>query len=127
MIRKFRVDDIEAIQQMNKDEGWDNLVARHEQTLNSWMNSKSYVMEEDGEVIACIRAITDEYVTLYVCELIVRRDKRNRGFGRKLLGYMHELYPTTRMELLATSHSKSFYESWFRPFYGYRRTYHEGE
>lgn len=127
MIRKFRADDIEAIQQMNKDEGWDNLVMRHEQTLNSWMNSKSYVVEEDGDVIACIRAITDEYVTLYVCELIVRRDKRGQGIGQQLLSVVHDIYPTTRMELLATSQSKSFYESWFRPFYGFRRTYQEGE
>ncbi|TDM12260.1 GNAT family N-acetyltransferase [Macrococcus lamae] len=125
MIRKFTPADIDAIQHMNKAEGWDNLVARHDQTLNSWIHSESFVMEQDGEVIACIRALTDGYVSLYVCELIVRQDMRGQGCGRKLLSFVHDLYPSTRMELLATSSSKSYYEDWFRPFYGYRKTYHE--
>ncbi|GGB01087.1 hypothetical protein GCM10007190_06470 [Macrococcus hajekii] len=110
---------------MNRAEGWDNLVARHEQTLKSWRNSVSYVFEEAGEVIGCVRALTDGYVTLYVCELIIRQDKRNHGYARALLDYLHKQYPTTRMELLATSQSKDYYVPRFRPFHGFRRTYHE--
>lgn len=113
------------MQAMNQAQGWDNLVARHEQTLNSWLGSESYVMQQDNEVVGCVRAITDGHVTLYICELIVRQDMRGQGIGRALLDYIHDIYPTTRMELLATSSSKSYYESRFRPFYGFRRTYGE--
>ncbi|KAA1042366.1 GNAT family N-acetyltransferase [Macrococcus equipercicus] len=125
MIRKFKAADIETIQQLNRDEGWDNLVVRHEQTLNSWLGSEAYVIEEAGDVIGCIRALTDGHVSLYICELIIRHDQRGKGYGRMLLDHIHSLYPTTRMELLATSSSKSYYENRFRPFYGFRRTYHE--
>ncbi|TDM03592.1 GNAT family N-acetyltransferase [Macrococcus carouselicus] len=125
MIRPFENYDIDAIQKMNREEGWDNLVVRHAQTLKSWQNSVAFVMEEKGEVIGCVRALTDGSVSLYICELIVRKDKRGRGCARQLLEHVHEQYPTTRMELLATSGSRSYYEPWFRPFYGFRRTYHE--
>ena len=125
MIRAFKSSDIDAIQAMNQSEGWDNLVVRHEQTLNSWKNSVAFVFEENNEVIGCIRAITDGYVSLYVCELLVHQNHRKKGIGKALMGYVHDLYPTTRMELLATSSSKSYYEHDFRPFYGFRRTYGE--
>ncbi|MGV2875755.1 GNAT family N-acetyltransferase [Macrococcus capreoli] len=125
MIRKFIAQDIYAIQSMNKHEGWDNLVARHEQTLAAWMNSESYVYDLNGQVVSAIRGITDGHVSLYICELITHSNFRGNGYAKALLQYLHEQYPTTRMELLATSSSKSYYERDFRPFYGFRRTYGE--
>lgn len=125
MIRAFKTADIDQIQALNKAEGWDNLVARHEQTLKSWQHSVAFVMELENEVVACIRALTDGYVSLYVCELIVRKDVRGKGYARALLDHVHDIYPSTRMELLATADSKDYYISRFRPFYGFRRTYHE--
>ncbi|TDL99027.1 N-acetyltransferase [Macrococcus brunensis] len=125
MIREFKTADMDQIQAMNKAEGWDNLVARHEQTLNSWQHSIAYVMEIENEIVGCIRALTDGYVSLYVCELIVREDVRGKGYGRDLLNFVHDIYPSTRMELLATASSKEYYAPRFRPFYGFRRTYHE--
>ncbi|WP_414049319.1 GNAT family N-acetyltransferase [Macrococcus animalis] len=125
MIRKFMENDIYAIQQMNQHEGWDNLVVRHEQTLAAWMNSESYVYIENGQVVSAIRAITDGHVSLYVCELITHHESRGNGYAKALMDYVHALYPTTRMELLATSSSKSYYENHFRPFYGFRRTFLE--
>lgn len=125
MIRKFITDDIDAIQQMNQYEGWDNLVVRHEQTLAAWINSESYVYIVSGQVVSAIRAITDGHVTLYVCELITHHESRGNGYAKALLDHVHALYPTTRMELLATSNSKGYYERDFRPFFGFRRTFGE--
>ncbi|WP_414054209.1 GNAT family N-acetyltransferase [Macrococcus equi] len=125
MIRPFETRDIDAIQAMNAYEGWDNLVVRHEQTLAAWLNSVSYVAEIDNQVVGCARAITDGYVSLYLCELITHHQFRGRGIAKTLINHIHDLYPDTRMELLATSTSKGYYEKDFRPFYGFRRTYGE--
>ncbi|WP_414047741.1 GNAT family N-acetyltransferase [Macrococcus equi] len=125
MIRKFENKDIDAIQTMNLYEGWDNLVVRHAQTLAAWNNSISFVYELNGEVIGCARAITDGHVSLYLCELITHHNYRGQGIAKALIEHIHHLYPTTRMELLATRNSKGYYEKNFRPFYGFRRTYGE--
>lgn len=125
MIRKFEINDIDAIQKMNAAEGWDNLVVRHEQTLAAWVNSESYVYIEDEQVVGCARAITDGHVSLYLCELITHRNYRGCGIAKALIEHIHQLYPTTRMELLATNDSKGYYGKSFRPFYGFRRTFGE--
>jgi len=125
MIRKFEINDIDAIQKMNAAEGWDNLVVRHEQTLAAWLNSESYVYIEDEQVVGCARAITDGHVSLYLCELITHRNYRGRGIAKALIEHIHQLYTTTRMELLATNDSKGYYGKSFRPFYGFRRTFRE--
>ncbi|EMF48148.1 hypothetical protein B481_0269 [Planococcus halocryophilus Or1] len=40
--------------------------------------------------------------------------------------HVHHQYPKTRIELLASSTSRSFYETQkYRPFYGFRKTIEE--
>jgi GNAT superfamily N-acetyltransferase len=116
------------IQELNKKEGWNQLVERYEETFNAWKNSNAaYVLIGPNEKIAgYIRCLTDMNVTIYVCEMLIAQEFRGKGSGRKLLKYVHSLYPRTRMEMLASSTSHTFYESQnFRPFYGFRKTYEE--
>ncbi|WP_214798483.1 MULTISPECIES: GNAT family N-acetyltransferase [unclassified Exiguobacterium] len=127
-IRAYVSSDFEHIQQLNRDEGWTQLVERNELTREAWKQSNvTYVMEsENGEIVAYLRGLTDTTVTLFVCELLVAPAYRKRGLGEQLLQHIHALHPTTRIELLANQLSHTYYEKLrFRPFYGFRKTIHE--
>lgn len=126
-IRQYQESDFPAIHQLNEQEGWSNLVAKQEQTKAAWQGSNlAVVAEQDGQVVGCLRALTDGAVTLYICELLIEKNMRGSGIGGKLMHYVHDLYPETRLELLASTTSRSYYEAKkFRAFYGFRKTYEE--
>ena len=112
VIRPYQDKDFPAIHKLNEQEGWSNLVEKHQQTKAAWQGSNvALVAEQGGQVIGCLRALTDGAVTLYICELLIEESSQ---------------YPTTRLELLASQTSHSYYEmKKFRPFYGFRKTYEE--
>lgn len=122
-IRRFQPDDFEQIHRLNALEGWQGLVADQERTRNAWMNANAaFVLESDGEILAYVRALTDGSVTTFVCELLVNRDARKRGYGQQLLDHLQLTYPT-RIDLLATRQAASFYEQQgFRAFHGFRKS-----
>lgn len=126
-IRPYEERDFLEIHKLNKAEGWSNLVEKQEDTKQAWNRSNAaFVAEKDGEVMGCLRGLTDGHITLYVAELIVDEKVRGKGIGKELLAYAHALYPKTRIELLANSKSCSYYESHgYRPFYGFRKTISE--
>ncbi|MFC4559258.1 GNAT family N-acetyltransferase [Virgibacillus kekensis] len=127
-VRRYREEDFRQIQEMNSAEGWSNLVEKNEDTKEAWNNSTvAFSVENaDGDVIACVRGLTDTRITLYIAELMVDKKYRGLGIGKKLLRFVHDQYPSTRMEMLATSSSQTYYkEQGYRPFYGYRKTYEE--
>ncbi|WP_409290234.1 GNAT family N-acetyltransferase [Peribacillus sp. SCS-37] len=97
---------------------------RPEEVREAWRNSNAAcVAEHEGRIAGYIRALTDTRVTLYVCELLVHESFRAYGIGNGLMKYVHQLYPSARMELLASSTSHSYYETKeFRSFYGFRKT-----
>ncbi|WP_064093319.1 GNAT family N-acetyltransferase [Rossellomorea aquimaris] len=113
------------IQQLNKEEGWTNLVENNLNTLNAWRNSNValVVVREDGEIIGYIRGFTDAHISLFICEMLVDKNYRGYGIGKQLITYVHNLYPKTRIEMLANRSSRTFYErQGFRGFYGFRKT-----
>lgn len=122
-IRRFQPDDFEQIHRLNALEGWQDLVADQERTRNAWINANAaFVLESDGEILAYVRALTDGSVTTFVCELLVSRNARKRGYGQQLLDHLQLTYPT-RIDLLATRQSASFYEQQgFRAFHGFRKS-----
>ncbi|MDQ0352504.1 ribosomal protein S18 acetylase RimI-like enzyme [Alkalibacillus filiformis] len=124
VIRSYEDKDISKIQQLNKEEGWTNLVENHSATKEAWQNSNvAYVVELEGQgVIGYVRGLTDTRVTLFICEMLIDQKFRGLGLGKELLHYIHSVYPDTRLELLANQSSRSFYEGLnFRPFYGFRK------
>jgi ribosomal protein S18 acetylase RimI-like enzyme len=127
-IRKFKETDFNRIQELNSEEGWLNLVEKNEDTKQAWENSNvSFVVEaDDNGVVGYIRGLTDKKITLYICELLIDKKYRGLGLGSELLQYVHNVYPKTRIEMLASSTSRSFYEGQgYRPFYGFRKTLEE--
>jgi ribosomal protein S18 acetylase RimI-like enzyme len=125
--RKFKEEDFPAIHSLNEKEEWNNLVSKRELTREAWLDSGiAYVAESEGEIIGYIRGLTDQHITLFICELLIDQNFRGCGIGARLLDYVHTLYPSTRVEMLASSTSKTFYEQQsYRPFYGFRKTFEE--
>lgn len=123
----FKEEHFTAIQELNKKEGWTQLVERNEATFEAWKNSNvAYIVMKDESVAGYIRGLTDGNVTVYICEMLISKNLRGKGAGGKLLKFVHSQYPRTRMEMLASSTSHTFYKSQnFRPFYGFRKTFEE--
>ncbi|WP_214759143.1 GNAT family N-acetyltransferase [Exiguobacterium sp. s146] len=127
-IRPYEERDFEQIQALNEAEGWHQLIRQDELTRKAWRQSNvAYVVESDtGQVVAYVRGLTDTTVSLYVCELLIAASHRRLGIGERLLSHVHALYPETRLEMLASASSHTYYEKLnFRPFYGFRKTIHE--
>lgn len=126
-IRPYKTEDLSAIMELLKEESWTTLAADPDGFDQAMKGSDpALVALCDGEICGYIRCITDQVITLHVAELLVDRKLRGQGVGGKLLQAVHDLFPTTRMEMLATSTSRSYYEQKkFRSFYGFRKTYAE--
>jgi ribosomal protein S18 acetylase RimI-like enzyme len=127
-IRRYHEGDFPQIQRLNSEEGWTNLVENDKNTKEAWEHSNvTFVIEANEEgIVGYIRGLTDTRVTLFICELLIDKAYRGPGIGQKLLKYVHNLYPNTRIKMLATNPARTFYESQgYRPFYGFRKTYAE--
>lgn len=124
LIRPYVGEDFNKIQELNKEEGWTHLVENDLYTKEAWEHSNvTYVVSaQDQEILGYVRGLTDTRVSLFICELLIDKKYQGLGIGKKILSYLHDLYPTTRIELLANSSSRSFYEELdFRAFYGFRK------
>ncbi|KHE67499.1 GNAT family N-acetyltransferase [Halobacillus sp. BBL2006] len=126
-IRSFHENDFDAVQLLNEKEGWSGLVEHGQETLCSWLNSEPALIAMDGdEIVGYLRGLTDGNVTLYICELLIKESHRGRGIGEHLMQVAHECYPSTRVEMLATSSSQGYYEKrGYRSFYGFRKAAEE--
>ena len=126
-VRSFQENDFQTVKELNKQEGWNNLVKKHDESLCSWLNSEPALIAVDGdEVIGFLRGLTDGAVTLYVCELLVKEEYRNRGVAEHLVRTAHECYPSTRVEMIANQESQGYYESrGYRAFSGFRKAAEE--
>ncbi|MGN7408803.1 MULTISPECIES: GNAT family N-acetyltransferase [unclassified Sporosarcina] len=115
-----------AIHAMYLEEGWMNLAENYTQTQGAWRNSTIafIAVTKDDELVACVRGFTDTLVTTFICEMLVEKKFRGHGIGKEILYYVHRLYPSTRIEMLATEASHSFYQKeGYRSFYGFRKSF----
>lgn len=55
--------------------------------------SFTYLLYEDEEVIGYIRALEDYSYYMYVCDLLVRKDKRGQGYGKLLMDHIQKEFP----------------------------------
>ncbi|WP_114570934.1 GNAT family N-acetyltransferase [Exiguobacterium flavidum] len=122
--RPYETFDFNSINALNAAEGWTNLVERSEEVRKAFENSNCcFVALDEDKVVGYVRALTDGEVTLYVCELLIAEAYRGQGIGKELLRVIHAKHPRTRIEMLASSTSRTYYESnGYRPFYGFRKT-----
>jgi ribosomal protein S18 acetylase RimI-like enzyme len=127
LIRTYQENDFNEIQQLNRIERWNNLVEKNEETKEAWRNSNiAFIVESDDRVIGYVRGLTDTMTSLYICEVLIDQEYRGLGVAKSLLRYVHGIYPKTRLDLLASSTSHTFYEAQgYRAFYGFRKTFAE--
>ncbi|HEU5139566.1 MAG TPA: GNAT family N-acetyltransferase [Bacillales bacterium] len=127
LFRPYEAADFTTIQQLNENEGWLNLVENGQETKMAWSHSNiAFVVVVEDQIIGYVRGLTDQHITLFICEILIQEEYRGCGVGSELLRYVHSQYPGTRMEMLASSSSQSFYEEKkFRAFYGFRKTFEE--
>lgn len=123
-IRPWAETDFPAVQDLPAAEGWPTPVERPDDTLAAWRHSwPALVAVARGEVVGFLRGLTDGYITLYVAELLVAPRWRGRGVGTALIEVAQRLYPSTRIDLLGTETSASYYETHgYRPFRGFRKS-----
>lgn len=76
----------EQINELNKQEEWQNLVKNKYNYRKSLENSITIVaVDKSSDVIGFIEGMTDGYTTLFICELLVIKQKRGRGIGNELI------------------------------------------
>ena len=96
-----------------------------EEARAAWKNSQiAIVMLKKDEVIGALRGLTDENITTYISEILIRKDMRGKGLGKFLLEACHLLYPRTRIDLMSSESADDFYRSnSFREINGFRKSY----
>lgn len=124
-IREYEEKDFPAVQKLYEREGWLTIIKRPEEAFKAWGNSHpALVAEVDSEIAGVVRALTDTEITMYISELLVSEKLRKKGLGSILINACHLLYPNTRIEVLASEESASFYKKHeFRSFSGFRKSY----
>jgi ribosomal protein S18 acetylase RimI-like enzyme len=126
-LKEFEEADFGQVNQLNAEEEWNNLVKKKEDTKNAWLHSNIRFLVYDGDTLAgYVRGFTDLNITTYICEVLINKDYRGQGIGSELIKFVHHLYPKTRIDLLGSSTSRTFYEDQdYRKFYGFRKTIEE--
>ncbi|MEO8971585.1 MAG: GNAT family N-acetyltransferase [Ktedonobacteraceae bacterium] len=125
-IRAWTDADFPSIQRISSAEGWPSPTQRAADSLLAWQRSWPTLVAVEGEiVVGFVRVITDGTITMFIAEMAVDARLRGRGIGRTLLDVCHYLYPTTRLDLLATDNALAFYKTCgFRMIHdGMRKSY----
>lgn len=125
IVRKFNETDFSYIQNLYEEEGWMTFINRDKDSLEALLNSSiSLVATKEDKIVGLVRGFTDGNITTFIAELIVHKDYRGNGIGKALLDICHELYPRTRIELLADEEVYEFYiRNKFRNIMGFRKSY----
>lgn len=123
MMRQIRIsksEDTVQIFNLYRAESWQSFSMK---VVESLLEKSDYlVIEENGEIIGFVRYLTDNILTTFIAELVIKSDCRKQGFGTQLIDVVQKRHPHTRLELI--SEADTFYEAiGFRKVgTGYRRT-----
>lgn len=111
VISRYTPDDEKAVMSaIGKDPEWEIFTGRDviDNYRKSLEASVTYVCYEQEEFCGYLRAIQDDAFALYISELYVVPEKRNRGIGRALLAQAGRDYHGLRVYVL--SDEDAFYE-----------------
>lgn len=105
LVRKYQVKDEGALFTLLKHEGkeWrDYWHARgHVNYLKVLSSSTVYVLCTNGSLCGYIRCKDDGGFGLYVYDLLIDKDYRNKGYGRLLLEHAHAQYSGNNVYILS--------------------------
>jgi GNAT superfamily N-acetyltransferase len=98
ILRQYRKqDDEENLITLLEDEGEEWACYWKEDVVDKYRtalaNSITYVAYEDDILCGYSRSLDDCGFYIYVCDLLVRRDRRGNGIGRELMECIYKDYP----------------------------------
>lgn len=97
--REAHEQDVRSLYDLIVKEEWNSFT---KEILIQLINQKSIIVVEiNNEIIGYTRFLTDEFITLYICELLIDEKWRRKKVGSKLLNYVHSFYPSTRIECIS--------------------------
>ncbi|WP_367007658.1 GNAT family N-acetyltransferase [Streptococcus sp. ZY19097] len=106
IIRQPKIDDSVQLYQLYQAEGWKSFTPdKIEQLLQT---SCWFVLEVEGEICGFVWYLTDGVLTTYLCELLVSKKHRHKGYASLLLTELGHHHPKTRLDLV--SEADDFYE-----------------
>lgn len=106
-IRRAITEDVEQLYELVQTEHWQTFTPS---VLKELIEScPILVAEKENKIIGYVRYLTDEIVTLFICELLVDKSQRRKGIAKTLLSELHSMYPYVRVELI--SEADSFYKN----------------
>lgn len=108
-IRKRTMTDDAEIFALIEEAGWKTILQSEEAFQQALFHSIVLVAEQEKRVVGYARSITDGSMTAFLCELLVQKEKRKKGIGRKLIEALEAMLPTIRMDLI--SEQDGFYET----------------
>lgn len=112
--------DITGIHQLYKQEGWNSYTLElvgHLKDQSQWV-----IAEEEGIIRGFARYITDNVLTIYLCDIIVDPSFRGKHIGKTLIDEIFKENPGLRIDL--ASFEDGFYEKiQFRPIGNAYRSY----
>jgi GNAT superfamily N-acetyltransferase len=119
--------DLPTIQHLSDLHGWPTNY-EPEEVLASWRNAwPAIVATKDERVIAYVRGLTDEIITMHITDLLVDPNYRVHGIGRLLLNVCHLLYPHAMINLVAEKEAIPFYKAvgyrYVGESYGYHKSF----
>lgn len=98
--------DVQQIFELYQTENWTTLSKMRVAKL---LETTTYlVVEENGQIIAFARYLTDGVLTTFLAELLVVSHCRGQGIGQRLIDTIRMQAPETRLE--AISEADEFYE-----------------
>ncbi|MCL2632423.1 MAG: GNAT family N-acetyltransferase [Coriobacteriia bacterium] len=107
-IRAAAESDMELVFEAASKEGWSTYSQRQDALRGALKLSTMMVAYDSDVFVGFARAISDGFVTTFLCEVLVVEEYRNRGIGSMLVHSIWELFSETRLDLI--SDADGFYE-----------------
>jgi|SRR5699024_4725365 len=106
--------NIEDLMELYTDVGWSAYTDNKETLKKAIDNSlKLYTVWDKDKLIGLARIVGDNYVIIYIQDILVLEGYQNQGIGSKLLKLILEEYKSIRQIVLLTEDSEktiNFYE-----------------
>lgn len=107
--------DINEVNNLYLDAGWLRYTNNLPQLMDAINNSMMVVSAWSGnELVGLIRVIGDRHVILYIQDILILKEYKRNGIGKKLVEIVIEQFSNVRQIVLLTEdqeETRGFYES----------------
>jgi ribosomal protein S18 acetylase RimI-like enzyme len=110
--RNFRAEDLDAVVELCRAEGWDSYASNPERTCRALSGTgvTTLVAVEDGNVWGFAQLLTDGAIRAYLANIVVAASKRKSGIGRRLIEELFRQVRPVYIDLLSTDGMSPFYD-----------------